>query len=220
MIRRCAAVIAVVALVVTTVPLCAAAVPPTAQIYAIGDSITGGTALSFAWQAWPERAANRALGPDHIRMHVIAHGGQCLVATICAYGPPLVRTWPGEVLAASPTPTTILLMIGRNDLAHATVDQMMAAFHELVSSAAEIGAQVIVGTVLPAGAGYAWWDWTEADRRALNDRIRSEFAPDVFDGAASIGDSLYGWYDSGDRIHPAWPAHVVVADTVPLGRIR
>lgn len=192
----------------------------TAEIYAVGDSITAGTALMFGWQSWPERAANRALGPDHSRMRVVAHGGQCLVATTCGYGAPLVQTWPAEVLSATPTPTTILVLIGRNDLAHVTDDEMIAALHQLASSAAAIGARVIVGTILPAGAGYVWWDWTEPQRRRVNNRIRSEFGSDVFDGAASIGDSLYGWYDSGDRIHPAWPAHVVVGDAVPVGRIQ
>lgn len=196
----------------------AQAIPATAVVYTVGDSITAGAALMFPWQSWPERAANRIFGPDHSRMKVVAHGGQCLVATICT-GQPLVTTWAGEVLNASPKPTTALVLMGRNDLAHASVTQMINALKQLRSTGTAAGVRVIVGTVLPAEPGYVWWDWTEPDRRALNIKIRAEFGADVFDGAASIGDSLYGWYGSGDGVHPAWPAHVVIGDAVPLGRI-
>jgi lysophospholipase L1-like esterase len=194
---------------------------PTTVVYAVGDSIAEGAGTAYPeFQSWPQRAFNRILGPDRTRARTVAHGGQCLTATICGYGAPLTSTWQAEVLNTTPKPTTVIVEIGRNDLAHVTDDQMINAYGQLRASAAMVGIRVIIMTIAPAGDGYQYWDWTEPQRRSVNARIRSTFAPDVADVAASLGDSLtWGPYDSGDNIHWAWPAAVVAADTIPLGRI-
>jgi len=171
-------------------------------------------------QSWPNRASTRMFGEENrTQVHVVAHGGQCLVATICGYGPPLISTWAAEVLNATPKPTTVVVAIGRNDLYHVTDTQMVNAYSYLVSTAQAVGIRVIVMTIVPAASTYQWFSYTEPQRVRVNNLIRSTFGQDVADAEASIG-SLDGVvYDSGDHIHPAWPAHVVMADTVPLGRI-
>lgn len=189
-----------------------------AVVYAAGDSIAAGTGLAFGWQSWPQRTFDRTFGPDRTRARTVAHPGQCLIATICT-GQPLVQTWQAEVLQAEPRPTTVIVESGRNDLAHVSDTQMVATYRWLRDTATAAGVRMIVMTILPAGLGYTYWDQTEPQRRRVNAAIRAEFGADVADAAAAIGDNLYGWYDSGDHIHPAWPAHVVAADSVPIGRI-
>jgi len=138
---------------------------------------------------------------------------------VCA-GLPLVATWETEVLDASPAPTTVIVQAGRNDLVHAGDEQLLAAYAELVQSAATRGIRVLVCTILPSATTYQWAPWTEPPRRRVNDLIRQRFAPDVVDWAAPLGDALDGAYDSGDHIHPSWIAVVPGSDMVPLGRIQ
>lgn len=195
------------------------AVPATAQLYIAGDSIAAGTGISFDFQRFDSRVADRAFGPDHSRVHVVAHPGQCLVATICA-GLPLVATWATEVLGATPAPTTVIVQSGRNDLAHVTDEQLLAGYRQLVDTAAAAGIRVLVCTILPSATTYQWAAWTEPQRRRVNDLIRAQFAPDIVDWQAPLGDALDGVYDSGDHIHPSWIAVVPGSDMVPIGRIQ
>lgn len=215
---RSVAAAAAAALLAAAAP--ATSPPATPRVMMVGDSLTSGSGLQWAAQAWPERLANRQYGPDRSNVSTVAHPGQCLVARICWYGPPLVDTWPLEVVAANPKPSTVLLMIGRNDLAHVDDDEFIAALHLLVTQAEGSGIRVLVGTIPAAAASYRWASLTEPQRRRLNDRIRVEFAPFTFDPAASLGDPLDPLYDIGDGVHLTWPAQVVVADAVPLWWIR
>jgi lysophospholipase L1-like esterase len=200
-------------------PTRASAVPASAQLYVAGDSIAAGTGIRFDFQRFDSRVADRTFGPDHSRMHVVAHPGQCLVATICA-GQPLVATWDSEVLGATPAPTTVIVQAGRNDLVHVTDQQILDAYAQLVTAAEARGIRVLVCTIVPSATTYVWAPWTEPQRRRVNDQIRQRFAPNIVDWAAPLGDAIDGVYDSGDHIHPSWIAVVPGADMVPIGRIQ
>jgi lysophospholipase L1-like esterase len=192
----------------------------------VGDSITAGAGTSASWRdSYARRALNRVCGAscDAANSATVGHSGQCLVVTFCGYGPPLTSTWQTEVLDATPKPTTVVLEIGRNDLAHAADTDMQNAYTSLVSSAAVRGIRVIVGTIPPAAAGYQWWNWTEAQRVRVNAWIRATFAY-VADFEAVLlapgSSAMWAGYDSGDHIHPNDLGAVRMGDMVNTGQMQ
>ena len=229
MIRRFAALIAALLLVAGLLSAPARATTPAGMVLGFaGDSITAGYGTTAAWRdGYPRRAADKACGTDCGTVLVVGHAGQCLVYPGCGYGPTLLATFGPEVLAAVPRPTTVVLEIGRNDLAHASDTDMQNAYLALVAQATTAGVHVIVGTIPPAGQAYQWWNWTEPQRQRINQWLRATFAADVADYEAVLmapGSGNPGWmwagYDSGDHIHPGDLGAVRMADMLPLDRLQ
>lgn len=227
MTRRLAAVVlGVLALAALGIPGSApAAVPADAVLYTVGDSLTAGFGTPDPTRAYAQVLDDRAFGQDRARARTVGHGGQCLLYTACAYPTTLAATWQAEVLNAVPTPTTVLVEIGTNDLSHALPDaDLEAAYTTLVNSAAARGIRVLVATIPPRESSqwqsYWWWG---PQRERLNTWIRATFGVDVadFDHALAGSD---GWMrpaaGSGDGVHPNTYGHADLAYAVPLARIQ
>ncbi len=225
MIRRIAGVLAVllvVALAPPDSPAAARDVPPV-SIMVVGDSVAAGWTLPSAQVAWPARLADRLWGQDHTRLAVDAVGGRCLVASGCA-GTPIAQTWSTEVLGATPTPTTVILAAGENDVSRTSATTIEAAIAQLVDAADAAGIRVLVATIPPQESSrwQSWWGWGPTMLQ-VNDWIRATFGSDVIDFHAALV-AANGWMrpvcESGDGVHPNRYGHVDLADSVPLGRIQ
>lgn len=184
---------------------------PTPVLYIVGDSITAGSYLPAPWRdSYAERTADLLCGTGCPEVHIVGHGGQCLVATGCGYASNLMSTFQAEVLNATPTPTEVLVEIGVNDLGHATDLQMQAAYTQLAAWCAAAGIKFTVGTITPqVPSVYAYWDyWNDQLRQRTNTWLRTTYGASVADfdavlrlPSADTLDPVYAWSD-GLHINP------------------
>jgi lysophospholipase L1-like esterase len=204
----------------------AADLPPVPVLYAVGDSITAGFGTQdHPERAWPQVLADRVFGEDHTHLHVVAHPGQCLwTPTGCGYPTPLFQTWQAEVLNAVPTPTTVVVESGTNDLGKADDATLEAVYGWLVSTGQAHGIRVIVGTIPPRAS--SWWTsyWTWGPQRdRLNAWIRTTFNADVADfDAALAGSDTWARPEiiTSDGVHPNRYGHDDMAYCVPVGEVQ
>jgi hypothetical protein len=209
--------------------------PPGLVLKFAGNSITVGYGTSAAWRdSYPQRTINRVCGWNCGPTAIVGHPGQCLVYPGCGYGPTLLSTFGPEVLATAPTPTTVLVEIGTNDLAHASDTDMETAYQTLVAQGAAVGARVLVGTIPPYGAGYTWYSWVEAQRERINTWIVTTYGSggqcggtsQCVDFAAVLTTgspgAYYMWapYDSGDHVHPDDLGAMRMADMLAPGQLQ
>lgn len=202
---------------------CTASASPSSGtvVYAVGDSITAGAGTSGAWRdSYAQRAFNRICGSFCGPNANLGHSGQCLVTTYCGYGPTLLSTFPGEVYGHGVT--TVLIEIGRNDLAHATDAQLEDGYLQLAYGASTHGIKALFSTIPPAGAGYQWASYTEPQRTRINQWIRAQFGTSVIDSEAVLlsGNVMWAPYDSGDHIHPGDLGAMRMADMVTLSEVQ
>lgn len=210
------------------------------SIVAVGDSITDGNGATLdANNRWPDLLAAKLRRDGHHAGVVNAGigGGRMLRDGL---GPNLVSRFERDVLGRAGVSHAIV-MIGVNDLgglhrnkpddpaARATLlADLRLAFRQLVDRAHARGVCVIGGTITP----YTGSDYyrpspvNDADRRALNDWIRSA---GVFDGVADFDAALRDparpellrrEYDKGDGLHPSPAGMQALADAVPLAALR
>jgi len=214
------------AVAVVTSTTASAALPADGPVvYVVGDSITLGTGVTDPTRSYANVVLDRVYGRDHSAGRIVAHGGQCLVFVGCAYPTPLVKSWAPEVLNATPTPTTIVLLIGVNDLQHATVSDMETAYMSLVQQASDLGIRVIVGTITPRDANIWWpsyWDWGPQEDQ-INTWIRATFGSNVADfNTALKNPAVDNWGArtgtmSTDGLHPSVYGAADMAYAVPIG---
>jgi lysophospholipase L1-like esterase len=202
------------------------AVAPAADVvYFVGDSITAGVGVGDGaiWRdAYPSRARDDLCGFGCSQAHVVGHGGQCLVATGCLYGPTLLATFGPEVLDAVPKPTVVVVEIGVNDLYHVTDTQLEDGFQQLVAQGQAVDVRVVLGTITPTNSVWPWHDLIKAQQQRVDDWLRATYAStgNLADFAASLQDGngdLYSFY-SEDGLHPnRWAAQVMADVTVMVG---
>jgi lysophospholipase L1-like esterase len=171
------------------------------MLFTVGDSITRGDGLPDRMsERYPARLRNH--GP---RIRVVAHGGQCLVATTCAYRPRLVDTFKDEVLSRHPD--EVVVHIGVNDLAHATDQQMRHAYRKLRQEGKAAGVKVYIATITPTAVALTLYprDWVEPQRQRINRWIRRTWPQSHIDLAAALEDesgAMRPRYASPDGLHP------------------
>lgn len=198
--------------------------PASSTVATVGDSISAGYLIPDPGRTYPQVLGDRLFGRDHSALRVIGHGGQCLVAAGCVYPTPLVDTWQAEVLDVAPSPTTILVEIGTNDLTQGVTDATMeSAYQTLVSSATTRNIRVIVGTIPPRGAAVwsATYESWGPQRERINAWIRATF-PNVADFDAALrGPDGYARPEiiDTDGLHPNEYGADDMAYCVPLGLI-
>ncbi len=204
---------------VSTPTLSSTAVPPPVVVTLAGDSIADG-----GWQGGGVRLSDRIAdrvwgGTDHTRMLTATEGGMCLIAAGCI-GAPLVDRW-ASILAAGPS--TVIVLVGTNDLSHVDDSAMQQAYTQLVNQAAAAGTRVLLCTILPRGENqwttYWWWG---PQRQRMNDWLRATYPNDLVDADAVLR-RPDGWADMrwfADDIHPSWSGAVLISDAVPLWRIQ
>lgn len=189
----------------------AAHAAPKQTLYTVGDSITRGDGLEHRMnERYPARLWNRGV-------RVVAHGGQCLTATTCAYQPRLVDTFAREVL--SHHPDRIIVAIGVNDLAHATDAQLRHGFRSLRRQGRAAGIPVHIATITPTARTFAMYPrgWVEPQRQRINRWIRRTWPKSHIDFAGALegrGQAMRSVYDNGDGLHPNAKGAQALADAV------
>lgn len=190
------------------------------HVVVAGDSISLGAGTDGAWRdSYPTRMNNLLCGYGCSRIQVVGHGGQCLVATICGYGPNLLSTFQSEVINAHPEANVVLVEEGINDLSHVTDQQFKDAYLELKSKTLLAGKRFIVATITPTPASLAWHTIIEPQRLRINAWIRTTFEYIEFGLVLETGTGVMDpAYDSGDHIHPNSYGAMRMADVmIPLG---
>lgn len=208
------------------------------SIVVLGDSITDGHgATTNGNDRWTDALAKRLQASPATRSMGILNqgiGGNRLLND--GLGPNALSRFDHDVIAQAGVRYLIVLE-GVNDIgmlsravsmrqaAHDTlVQQMIAAYEQIITRAHTSDIQVIGATIMPfAGSEfYHPGPASEADRQAVNRWIR---APGFFDAVIDFDqitrdpghpDRLLPAYDSGDHLHPSLTGYAAMANAVSL----
>lgn len=206
---------------------------PAGAIVAFGDSITDGYGVQpNTNQRWTDALIARLKGKNLSVLNLGIGGNRVLLDGL---GPNALARFERDVLSQSGV-THLILLEGVNDLgvltrdapatpeAHkALVDQVIAAYRQMIDRAHARGIKVIGATILPysGSAYYHPGPESEADRQAINAFIR---APGNFDGVIDWDKALrdparpthlLAAYDN-DGLHPNLAGYKAMADAIPL----
>ena len=209
-----------------------------AAIAAFGDSITDGNGvLPNTNKRWTDYLAQRLQASPatrHIAMLNLGIGGNRLL--LDGLGPNALARFERDVLG-QPGIRWVIILEGVNDLGtltrdgpvsperhRALVEQMIAAYSQMVQRARERGVKVIASTILPYGASEYYHPdaANEADREAVNNWLRTPGNVDhLVDLDALMRDPkaptrLRREFDKGDGLHPSDAGYRFMADAVPL----
>jgi len=209
------------------------AAKPARAIAAFGDSITDGYGVQPNTNLrWTDGLIERLKGKNLAVLNLGIGGNRVLLDGL---GPNALARLERDVLSQSGV-THLVLLEGVNDLgvltrdapappeAHkALVEQVTAAYRQIIDRAHARGIKVIGATILPY-AGSAYYHpgpESEADRQAINAFIR---APGNFDGVIDWDKALRDparptfllpAYDN-DGLHPNLAGYKAMADAIPL----
>lgn len=202
-------------------------------IVAFGDSITDGYGVQPNTNLrWTDGLIERLKGKNLSVLNLGIGGNRVLLDGL---GPNALARFERDVLSQSGV-THLVVLEGVNDLgvltrdapatpeAHAAlVEQVTAAYRQILDRAHARGIKVIGATILPY-AGSAYYHpgpESEADRQAINAFIR---APGNFDGVIDWDKALRDparptyllpAYDN-DGLHPNMAGYKAMADAIPL----
>lgn len=204
-----------------------------AAIVAYGDSITDGYGVQPNTNLrWTDGLVERLKGRNIGVLNLGIGGNRVLLDGL---GPNALARFERDVLSQSGV-THVILLEGVNDLgvltrdapatpqAHkALVEQVIAAYRQMIDRAHARGIKVIGATILPysGSAYYHPAPESEADRQAINAFIR---APGNFDGVIDWDKALRDparptyllpAYDN-DGLHPNLAGYKAMADAIPL----
>lgn len=202
-------------------------------IVAFGDSITDGYGVQPNTNLrWTDGLLERLKGKNLGILNLGIGGNRVLLDGL---GPNALARFERDVLSQAGV-THVILLEGVNDLgvltrdapatpeAHkALVEQVTAAYRQMIDRAHARGIKVIGATILPyaASAYYHPGPESEADRQAINAFIR---APGNFDGVIDWDKALRNparptyllkAYDN-DGLHPNLAGYKAMADAIPL----
>jgi len=204
--------------------------PSTVGVVAFGDSITDGTGSTRnANNRWPD-VLGRRLAPQHVAVMNQSIAGNRLLndAFAFGFGVPALARFDRDVLAQTGV-THVVVLEGINDIGLGrenpvpSVDDLTAAYRQIVMRAHAHGLKVIAGILLPF-EGAAYYTATgEAKRTAVNAWLRGKTAG--FDGvidfdavtrdpahATQIAPTLH----MGDHLHPNDAGYSTMANAIDL----
>jgi lysophospholipase L1-like esterase len=209
-----------------------------AVVVALGDSITDGHgATTNGNDRWTDVLAARLQAEKKTRNVGVSNqgiGGNHLLSD--GLGPNVLARFDRDVLAPAGV-RWVIVFEGVNDLGglartgevtaeqHAAmVEQVIAAYQQIIERAHENGLRVYGATVTPyVGSGYYHpGPMSEADRQAVNQWIRAAGHFDaVIDFDAVVRDPehpdrLLPAYDCGDHLHPGPAGYKAMGDAIPL----
>ena len=214
------------------------AVPGSASVVALGDSITDGHgATTNGNDRWTDVLASRLQASPATRNIGVSNqgiGGNHLLTD--GLGPNALSRFDRDVLAPAGV-HWVIVFEGVNDLGglardgevpaaqHAAfVERVLGAYRQIIERAHAHGLRVIGATVTPyAGSSYYHpGPQSEADRQVVNGWIRT---PGNFDAVVDFDsvvrdpqhpDHLLPGYDCGDHLHPSPAGYKAMGDAIPL----
>jgi lysophospholipase L1-like esterase len=210
---------------------------PARTIVALGDSITDGNGSTpDADRRWPDILAER-LAPHGIAVANAGISGGRLARD--GMGTSALARLEQDVLS-QPGVSDVIVLLGINDIGWpggpfapderpATLDELTAAYRQLVAASHVRGVRVTAGTLPPfedalAGTPYAghYSPAKERLRQQLNDWIRTAGAFDaVVDFDAVLRDPagpgrMRAAFDSGDHLHPGDAGYRAMAGAIDI----
>jgi len=211
---------------------------PARTVVALGDSITDGNGSTpDADRRWPDILAQR-LAPHGVAVANAGISGGRLARD--GMGVSALARLEQDVLS-QPGVTDVIVLLGINDIGwpgspfapgerSATLDELTAAYRQLVAASHVRGVRVTAGTLPPfegalAGTPYAghYSPAKERLRQQLNDWIRTAGVVDaVVDFDAVLRDParpgrMRAAFDSGDHLHPGDAGYRAMAGAVDIG---
>ncbi|MCS0629658.1 SGNH/GDSL hydrolase family protein [Telluria mixta] len=213
---------------------------PARTVVALGDSITDGNGSTpDADRRWPDILAER-LAPHGIAVANAGISGGRLARD--GMGVSALARLEQDVLS-QPGVSDVIVLLGINDIGWpgspfapgerpATLEELTAAYRDLVAASHVRGVRVTAGTLPPfegalAGTPYAghYSPDKECLRRQLNDWIRTAGAFDaVVDFDAVLHDParpgrMRADFDSGDHLHPGDAGYRAMAGAIDIARL-
>ncbi|RFU86544.1 SGNH/GDSL hydrolase family protein [Streptomyces triticagri] len=200
----------------------------------LGDSITDGVgSTQDANLRWPDVLARRILTQDDIPHYGVLNQGISANRVVQdRYPGDGVSTDTGGVsalhrfdrdVAAQTTARTVVVFEGVNDIRWGdTAAQVIHGLREIAERAEARGLRSVAATIAPCEGEERCTAAVDAERRAINDWIRSSGAYDaVLDFDAVLRDPAHPArilpaYDSGDHLHPGDGGLKAIADSVDL----
>ena len=194
-------------------------------VVALGDSITAGSqSTPDTNNRWPNHLARRLLA-QNIRMAVLnaGHSGNRLLSD--GNGQSALARFDRDV-AAQTAATHLVVLIGINDVARATADDLIAGHRQIIARARARGLKVYAATLTPFEGSANWAAEGEATRQALNRWLRTSGEHDgVFDFEAAVRDPAHPTrmlqkYAAADNLHPNDAGYEALANAVDLSVFR
>jgi lysophospholipase L1-like esterase len=215
-----------------------AATPAARAVAVLGDSITDGhAATTNGNDRWTDVLAKRLQADTSAEEVAVLNqgiGGNRLLND--GLGPNALARFDTDVIA-QPGVRYLIVLEGINDIGMLThdgdvskaehaalVQQMIAAYSQMIARAHMHGIAAIGATIMPfvGSAYYHLGPASEADRQTVNEWIR---APGHFDAVIDFDkimrdpahpDRLLPPYDSGDHLHPSPAGYAAMANAIPL----
>jgi lysophospholipase L1-like esterase len=219
--------------------------PRSANIVALGDSITdGANSTSPEVRGWPGQLARRlakARGQIQYGVSNQGIGGNRLL--LDGIGVSALARFDRDV-SSQPHASYVIVLEGINDIGigagtfkdfkiedgkfvstgrAVTAEQLITAYEQLIARAHSRGLKIIGGTLLPFKGSFYFSDAREQVRSEVNRWIRTSGAFDaVIDFERVVADkadpgTMAQAYDSGDKLHPSDAGYAAMADAIDLG---
>jgi lysophospholipase L1-like esterase len=195
-------------------------------VVALGDSITDGTFSTVnANRRWPNDLARRLDARHGPTLSVVDEGiaGNQVLRDAGIGGVNALARLDRDMLA-QPGARDVILLEGVNDIgaSHATADQLLAAYKQIIAQVRARGLRIFGATLTPFKGAFFWTPAGEQTRETVNNWILTSRAFDgVIDFAEATVDpsdpqAFNPAFDSGDHLNPNDAGYQAMANAINL----